>query len=63
MDREKLRLVVVHAIESRTSEGSRDPSDFDVDAIVEELDTLAPEGTVPELDGADCWRIIAKHER
>lgn len=61
MDREKLKAVVTHAIESRVSDGSHDPADFDVDAIVNELNERAPEGTVQEIDGDDYWEIVAKH--
>lgn len=63
MDREKLKAVVTHAIASRVSEGSQEPADFDVDAIVDELNERAPEGTVQELDGDDYWEIVAKHRR
>ncbi|UVY85324.1 hypothetical protein NLU66_06960 [Brachybacterium sp. NBEC-018] len=63
MDREKLKLTVTHAIEARASEGPHDPADFDIDAIVDELNQRAPEGTVQELDGADYWDIVAKHRR
>ncbi|QCR53251.1 hypothetical protein C1N80_06420 [Brachybacterium sp. SGAir0954] len=63
MDREKLTLAVTQAIDARSSEGSHEPADFDIDAIVDELIRRAPEGTVQELDGADYWDIIAKHRR
>lgn len=63
MDREQLRLAVVHAIENRRSEGPADPAAFDVDAIVGDIMDAAREGPVQELDGVDYWAIIARHRR
>ena len=62
VEHDKLVQVIRHVIVSRDdSPLSRDPEDFDLDAIAAEAHERTTSAGVDELDPEEYWEIVEKH--
>lgn len=62
MEHGKLVQVIRHAIANREdSPISRDPEDYDLEAIAAEVQERTAAAGVDELDPEEYWAIVEKH--
>lgn len=64
MDRDTLIQVIATTIAGPTDEtDSRDPSDFDLGAIADELHAGAGSWDIQDLEPSVFWQTVEKHAR